>query len=378
MNINETDILIVGAGPSGATLARKLALAERDVTIIDKATFPREKVCGGGVPKRAGELLDFDYSAVVQTKVNYVTLSGGWADSLTLEVPEVASIVSRTEFDNLLKDKAVEAGAKFFENCALKHIELKNGKWISTILHNGKKHEIASKYICACDGSNSRVAKINGIEIKQGFALEAYIDIPEDATEEEKSTTLFDFTCVRDGYGWVFPFAGKYGVGIGATRWKTKDLPKKLNKMCRQLKITRGVTPEKIKGAPLPFFTSPLEWYAKNGLYLTGDAAGLCDPLTGEGIFFAIKSAILASEAILKDDDNLYNMTLNEEIIPDLIIANRYSRKAKWVPKWLHGFVMGSDRYREYAKKFTELLAGKVNFRQLYKDMHKGKEFKFK
>lgn len=369
------EIVIIGAGPAGSTVARILADKSRDVLLIDKESFPRHKVCGGGIPKRTKTLLDFDYSEVVEGVVNSVILSGGWAKSLQIDVDVMAEIVARENFDNLLLQEATKSGCEFKGACKVKYISKTTNGYEIEISDTDKKIE-AENLCIACGPVISFRSNMELEKIPLGIALEGYVDYSADLAAQEKTTAIFDFTCINGGYGWVFPRENKFTVGIGTSDWKCPSIKNRLFGLCKTQPVLRNKEIYGISGAPLPFFKKSLNWYAKSNLYRIGDSAGFADPLTGEGIYYAIQSGIFAAESILKNDEASYELALRDKILPELMVAYRYARKAKLVPKWLMRLVMGTGKYREYAHKFVSLLSGELTYRQLYKDMHGGKDFK--
>ncbi len=363
------DTVIIGAGPAGSSVAETLANSGRDVLIVDKASFPRHKVCGGGIPKRTKEILNCDYSHLVESKITSVLLVGGWGNDLRVDVDDMAEIVDRVHFDELILKSAVDAGASFLPKKEVVAIELKNNKW-QIMFRGDDKSKLMASNICLASGAKVDIKITPAIpKLPLGIAIEGFTKIKKDANLENRQTAVFDFTCINGGYGWVFPRKNCYSVGIGTCKWKCPDIQKRLTKICSEDKYFGGNI-RNISGAPLPFFTKPLPSYVFNNLYLLGDSAGLVDPLTGEGIFFAIKSGIFAAESIIKNSSNDYNEKLNLDIIPELCMAGRYARKARIVPKWLMRLLMKSNRYEKYARKFVSILSGNTTYRQMYHNMH--------
>ncbi|MHC4871384.1 MAG: NAD(P)/FAD-dependent oxidoreductase [Planctomycetota bacterium] len=366
---------IIGAGPAGSTAASLLAEQGREVVLLDRCSFPRHKVCGGGIPARTSRILNCDYSSVIENTISTVNLVGGWAKSLTVAAVNMAHIVNRTDFDYLLLKHALKMNVEFYENHDISSIEKTKSCWKISFRGKGDFQIEANNIIVAAGAIINFNVHPQLEPIPQGIALEGFSKIPESASSQNRQTAIFDFTCINGGYGWVFPRKNVYAVGIGTSKWKTPDIKRRLVKLCDNLNCVLENELTDISGAALPFFHKPLKRYAFDNLYLTGDSAGLVDPLTGEGIFFAVQSGVFAAEAVLNGAEAKYNNLLNQDIIPELCVAYRYARKATLVPKWLLRIVMSSGRYKKYAEKFVAIMAAKTTYREMYKDMHNGREF---
>ncbi|MBN1256830.1 MAG: geranylgeranyl reductase family protein [Planctomycetes bacterium] len=373
MLVKKTDILVIGAGPAGSTVARILSDTGREVCLIDKAAFPRHKTCGGGVPPRTRALLGIDYRHLVKSTVDSITLLGGWRGRLEISDSKMAEIVDRSEFDNYLVEKAIAAGTRFEEEASLEAIQYENQHWIVET----KRGEIKAKHICVADGARSKTARLLGEPCPPlGFALEGYL--PRDAvnSKPDSNTAFFEFTCIKNGYGWAFPRGEEYAVGVGIRNCEAAMLRQSLKRLCSRKGLSKNHNsglpnqPQRVKGAHLPFFSGARAWYAKDNLYFLGDAAGLVDPLTGEGLFLAVRSGIFAAEAIANGGAEAYHNLIQREIIPELEIASDFARKAELIPRWLKGFLLGRKRLQGFALLFVDLLKGELTYRQLYAKTH--------
>lgn len=369
----ETETLIVGAGPGGATAARHLALAGRETLLIDRAEFPRPKPCGGGVPLHTCALFDFDISPVIEASVTTVSLVGAWTGRQDNPVVDGCKIVDRTRFDTFLVKRAQEAGAKLSENCRLKNIT-KNGTGFVAQTSRG---EIHARRVIAADGAYSPTGRALGFPRNDslGIALEAIVPLDTGHDAATRTTALFHFTCLRGGYGWIFPRGEVLNIGIGsADRRQGPALRKHLLRFMANLPELKGREWTEICGGQLPNFSGARDRYAVDGAYLIGDAAGFVDPLTGEGIYYAVASGRAAAEAIMGDGEAQYEDALAADIIPELQLARRYARWFHLLPLWTFGGVMCTGRYRRYVEYFIRILSGSCTYREMYRQMHPGKD----
>ncbi len=289
------DVAIVGAGPAGSTAARECAERGLSTVIVDRAEFPRDKPCGGGVNMRTARLLPFDISPVVENTVHSVQFFSGTKHPYTMTSDEpLALLTRRSRLDALLLEKATQAGARLEEGFRLRSVE-RNGH---VTISDGDRSFTAQKLIAA-DGANGQTAKLAGLDPQREMtvALEGLIPIPENAPQDWRQMVSLSIGALSGGYGWLFPKDDHLNIGVWGPRSEAPRLREHLARVTRSY----GFDPDEfttVKGHHLPVVVpgSPVE---DGQVLLAGDAAGTVDPLSGDGIYGAVKSGGLAAEHVV-------------------------------------------------------------------------------
>lgn len=336
----EYDAIIVGAGPAGCSAAAFLAGKGHQVLLLEKAVFPRDKVCGDGVGPMSLTMLDkIGVFEKIESRdfhrMDSVLLSAPGGKSMTGRIPSVNGqkdfgyVIPRKELDHL-----VFTHTKNLPNVTaiedVKVTGLLYAGWDSTTAFaasptggiKGKSfsdpdfdvsgvysdyEEFHGKFVLVGEGAHSLAAKKLGLHNNrrnhQGFAIRAYFENVKGLTN---AIELHYEPSIMPGYAWIFPVGenrANVGIGVGYRFTGAKDIRKMFEKFIRnnpyareKLKDARMETGS-LKGWPLPFGSFPGKRGMKNVLLL-GDAASFVDPLTGEGIYYALKSGELAAEAV--------------------------------------------------------------------------------
>jgi len=169
---------------------------------------------------------------------------------------------------------------------------------------------------------------------------------------------VFRLTAVRRGYAWAFPRGEAWAIGIGGAFRRDPALGEKLADFVARTPELRGCSLPALRGAMIPEFDPGLR-RAEEGFYRVGDAAGLVDPLSGEGIFYAIASAGLAAGAILGGGEAKYESALRDRLLPELLAARRRALRFRALPPWLTGATMSLPAFRRRASRLVDLLVGR-------------------
>jgi geranylgeranyl reductase family protein len=317
----DVDVLVVGSGPAGSAAAHHLARHGVDVLCVDKSTFPREKVCGDGLTPRGVRALQ--HLGVDPTEPGFVRIDGlrvyGPTVSLDLPWPRLESLPdfgvvrTRHDLDHLLVQRAVKAGARLWERAEALGPLVDDGWVVGARVRreDGEPETVRARYVLAADGAASRFAQKAGVrrvaDRPLGVAARRYYRSPrEQGTWFESWFDLWENGVILPGYGWIFPVGdGILNVGAGllnTTSFFKEISPRKmLDVFVRSLPQEWGIGEDNAAGevlsGPLPMGMNrrPL---ALPGLLLLGDAGGVVNPFTGEGIAYAIESAEVAAELV--------------------------------------------------------------------------------
>jgi geranylgeranyl reductase family protein len=340
------DVIVVGAGSAGATLAYELAKRGIGVLVLEKENLPRYKCCAGGVTSKTVKLLDFDIAEVVEDVIHEVSFTFNLGSPyLRQHSQPLIYTVMRDAFDYFLVQKAQQLGASFMDRQKVTQIQV-NADWveISTV-----DNIFRSRLVVGADGAYSIVARELGMgrSIKYNAGIESEIVVSEKELAKWKSRVQIDLGCIPGGYAWVFPKRNHLSIGVGCLTSKARDLNRHHQKFLNSLRIG-NYTITKSSSHLIPTCTKGrLIWQDK--ALLLGDAAGLTDPLTGEGIYNAIQSAQLAAPVIesslVHDKAKLedYQEAMDEKIMSELRVASTLSKLFVRFPRLVFGMFNQSD-----------------------------------
>ena len=288
------DTVVIGAGPAGSSCG--ITLQRRGVKncVIDKAVFPRHKTCAGMVTGKTYKLInrlfgEHDTDCLFCDTASVIRLFQRREELVSAPLSAPVRLVKRKDFDNALVSRYRELGGTLFEgekilriDYAANKIKLKSGKTISY-----------SNLIFA-DGALSIAHKrLDFKKEKLAFGIEAYV--PRELFPTDSADIYFKY--IDNGYVWVFPHGDTVCAGLGAPYRKEVDYKGVLAGFLRE----SGGDPDSAKyiGAFLPYGNPVPQNKLPDNVMLIGDAAGFADPITGEGLYMALRSGICAAEAVL-------------------------------------------------------------------------------
>lgn len=318
----EVDVLVVGAGPGGSATAYHLAQHGLDVMLVEKAAFPREKVCGDGLTPRAVNALlrmgidvddpGFERIDGLRIYSRRVTLELPWPD--LHDFPPFGLVRSRGEFDELLARRAEKAGAILRERTEATSPVVDDDGWVTGVrvrTEGGDEETIRARFVVASDGASSRFATQVGVRRDEsrplGIAARRYFRVERDPGPWFESwLDLWDGDALLPGYGWLFPLAdGSINLGAGLLNtfkgFKDLSAQRVFDAFTRMLPADWNVTEATAEGrtlsGPLPMGLNRVP-VAVPGMLLVGDAAGVVNPWNGEGIAYAMESGEMAAELL--------------------------------------------------------------------------------
>jgi geranylgeranyl reductase family protein len=290
------DVAVVGAGPAGSTAAYRLAAAGARVVLLDRQRFPRDKPCGGGLTMRGVGLLPYDVSPVVEDRVDRVLLRLRFGRTREQRFPDpVALMTQRRRLDHFLVERAAEVGADVRDGVRVRGVEA-NGNAMSVDVEGGR---LSAAVVLGADGANGVCSKVLGLGADRAFAIayEGNLAVDAESAGGHRGRMTLEIGTVPGGYGWIFPKGDHLNVGVGGWAAEGPRLRDHLDTLCAQHDIRLDALTS-LRGHRLPMRRS---WglTARGRAAVVGDAAGLVDPLSGDGMFEAFLSSKLASEAAL-------------------------------------------------------------------------------
>jgi geranylgeranyl reductase family protein len=326
---NDADVIVVGAGPAGSSAAYWLATAGLDVALIEKTTFPREKVCGDGLTPRGTRAL-VDMGIDVSERNGWLHNRGlrviGGGQRLYLDWPELTTfppfglVRPRADLDAMLADHAVKAGARLYENTSVTEPILDSTGRVTGVrarTADKKTATFRAPLALTCEGVSGKLAQHLGVHRNDkrplGVAVRRYYTSPKTHDDYLESwLELWDGrpneSALLPGYGWIFGMGdGTVNAGLGVlnssagfqktdyramlTRW-LDNTPEEWG-----LREHNATAPSRGAALPMGFNRTP---HYVNGLLLVGDSGGSVNPFNGEGIPYAIESGKFAAEAVVQ------------------------------------------------------------------------------
>jgi geranylgeranyl reductase family protein len=288
------DAIVVGAGPAGSTTAYRLAGRGASVLLLDRARFPRDKPCGGGVTLRAARQLPFRIDPVVEQVVTRAELRHAFRRSAERGKGPLVYMTQRRRLDHFLVEAAVVAGAELRDGVKATAVETDSSG--ATVTAGGER--LHAEVVVGADGVNGVTARSLALGGNRtvGVGLEGNLPNEKTSAERYRGRVVLELGTVPGGYGWVFPKGDHVNVGVGGWESEGPRLRTHLDRLCRA-HGARMDDLEELRGYRLPCREHDSCLARGRGL-LVGDAAGLIDPLSGDGMFEAFVSGGFAAEAI--------------------------------------------------------------------------------
>ena len=324
------DCIVVGAGPAGATVARQTALRGLKTLLVEKEALPRYKSCGGALSSAAEKILDFDFAQTVERVVTSVTFLSRDDDPYTF-CPDGMRVymVSRDAFDFRLVEEAVRAGAYLMDATAIRSLE-ETREFVRVTTDGGRA--FTSRIVVGADGARGVVATAAGLQRPLcGFSIEGELYAEDhEVLEKHRDQVLFGFDYVRGGYGWIFPKADHFSVGIGTMQSRLPGMISLYEQFKQSFDCLKKTCEKVRRGWFVPFNNGPRLLNTRR-VCLAGDAASLVDPLSGEGIYYAIRSGLLAADAICSELpkhgwlSSQYTDEINGDIVKDFFYARKFA-----------------------------------------------------
>jgi geranylgeranyl reductase family protein len=298
------DVLVVGAGPAGSATAIHLARGGASVLLVDRARFPRDKPCGGGLTGRALRQAPCDVTPVVERVVDTFELRLHYGRSFRRTSREPLILMTqRRRLDAHLAERAAAEGATFRDGVRIEELEI-GPDGVAAVVAG---EPISAGTIVGADGANGVVARTAGLDggIVRGVALEGNVPWPLLDRDRFTSTAVVEVGSPSGGYGWLFPKEDHANLGVGGWAAEGPQLRQHLARLAQAYDVDPTSLTD-VRGHRLPMRRVGAATPGRGCVLLVGDAAGLVDPLSGDGMYEAFVAARLASEAILAGDPGRY------------------------------------------------------------------------
>ncbi|MFG2193928.1 geranylgeranyl reductase family protein [Streptomyces sp. NPDC048639] len=293
------DVVVIGAGPAGASAAYAAAVAGRRVLLLEKAELPRYKTCGGGIIGPSRDSLPPGFELPLRDRVHAVTFSmDGRLTRTRRSRFMLFGLINRPEFDQRLVDAALDVGAQVRTGATVSRVEqhgpaVPDRRTVAVVLGDGET--VLARAVVGADGSASRIGAHVGVKLDQvDLGLEAEIPVPPTVAEDWAGRVLIDWGPIPGSYGWVFPKGDTLTVGVIAARGDGAGTKRYLETFIARLGLA-GFEPS-ISSGHLTRCRADDSPLSRGRVLVCGDAAGLLEPWTREGISFALRSGRLAGE----------------------------------------------------------------------------------
>jgi len=349
------DVVVVGGGPAGSSTAYHLAKRDVSVLVIDKDTFPRDKICGDGIAPRAVRTLykmglrhrlDGEFN-----KFHGFRFAGPGRTVIetpippTPRFPDHGYIIRRVDLDKILLDYARENGAEVWEGCRVTAPLIEDGRVVGVkALRDGQEVEVTSKVVVGADGPHSTLGKAMGLLVNDprylGISIRQYFEGVEQIGDHLE---IYSEREIIPGSGWIFPVSDTVAnVGVGAMLYHIRRRQMDLHGMLETfISDTRHASPKLKNARPISSVRGALLRVGLGGskaecpgMILVGDAASMTNPVSGEGITYALETGEMAADHIL--GSRMSGRGIHHDPGED-------SFKQKIVDRYEHYFNMGTN-----------------------------------
>lgn len=362
------DVVVIGAGPAGSTAAWRLAESGLKVLVIEAKAIPRIKPCGGALTSRALDLLPEGFSSYAKSHPTQWTFSNARRHVTITSSTPYCHTVERQYFDQWLIQHAVSRSARLIESSPVTQIEpIAQGYQVTT--ESGAQY--SARYLIGADGGRGVSARLLGLPRAQnGAAMEVELEVPESLYNKFSSRVEVDIAQYPWGYAWVIPRYPILNIGVGSFRPKKLALKSLLDDYLNsKLGDFRPGSPIKPLAHPLPYRTrlGPL---ARGRALVVGDAAGLMDAFSAEGIYSALRTGHLAANTILSaTNGNLpldtYNLMIQAEFWPNLRSAVKMAFLFYPLAKFWSEIFFNDTHLLE---RYLQVAQGTTTYQQLLRD----------
>lgn len=344
------DLIVIGAGPAGSTAAEAAARRGLKVALLEKQTLPRHKTCGGGMPMVVGDILhDLCPEAVVEASVQHMRHTFCFSEPHLAPInppgvsrPLTLWMVQRSIFDNALAQRAADAGVELKDGLAVRSVETDEaGVTVRAETGSGAEFSAHARWVIGADGANGVSAKAAGVRKDRMLAIAIEVEHPHrwgDGHEHLRPDVIhLEYGAVPRGYAWVFPKGDHLNVGAGVFRPNRNtgrgdrnvrdELRQAIWKYLQMLGVPFDRDAMHYHAHPLPVWNGREPLQSKDDrILLCGDAAGLINPLFGDGILHAILSGQIAAETVASGETTGYTSAIHSHFAANFDAALKLSK----------------------------------------------------
>jgi len=351
-------VAIVGGGPAGALAAEHLARAGRSVLLIDER-LAWEKPCGGGVtPKALWRYPYLSEAAVARNWIGSCELISPAGRRVLVELEQKIAIFSRRVLNGLMLDRARAAGAEILQDRVLR-VETEDAGWH---LHTRNGARLAAGFLIVATGARN---PFRG-QLARAFSPEELMMTAGYYIPGSSDRIQVRFIAGLEGYVWTFPRSDHFSAGI-CGKLNDGHTTAELRRMLEEFLEHEGFD---YRGQTFysHLLPAPTAATLKTGCFggdnwaMVGDAAGFADPITGEGLYYAFRSAELLAEALTANRPTAYRTLLSRELLPELATAASYARR------FFHGEIFGEP----VLERMVQFTGESQKFRALISDLFAG------
>lgn len=388
------DLIVCGAGPAGAMAAATAAQAGLKVALLEKQPLPRHKTCGGGTPMVMREFLfDLAPEAFVECDVRYMRHTWNFDDPFMGEMNPSPSdrklsvwMMQRSVFDNALAQRAARAGAELRDGLAVRSVELEGDRvrvraqatQSNGELSKGDVFEATARYVIGADGANGVTAKAANLRQKRTIAIAMEVEHPHEwgqgHPDLRPEVAHLEYGAIKRGYAWVFPKGNHINVGAGLFRPDRRDargdhqvrveLRQAIFDYLKMLQLPYDSEQMQFHAHPLPTWNGKERLHIADGrIMLAGDAAGLINPVFGDGILHAVKSGVIAGNCVAEGMAHQYTDRIHAEFAANFDAALKLSKFFYQYPGICYKYGVKNPKGTRYA---TQLLCDELRFNDFF------------
>ncbi|MEZ4588287.1 MAG: geranylgeranyl reductase family protein [Gemmatimonadales bacterium] len=367
----DADVIVVGAGPAGASAAYELARRGVRVILIEQKRLPRYKPCGGCLSLKIDTILEDDFHPLIERTIHGARFTFKGLDEIRVRSEEpVAYMVMRDRFDHFLAMKAQAAGATLVTGERVGEVaESADGVTVRT-----DRRELRASFLVGADGANGVVGRRLQLTPRRRVAVcvEAEVtqasSVPAAVADDE---VAIEFGSIPFGYGWIFPKGDHLSIGVGGLRDKVQNPRQLYDEFLVDQDLVDDLTSERRKGYIIPVFAGGADPIAAGRSLLVGDAAALVDPFLGEGVYYAVRSGQLAAQALAaacrgdrRSPADAYQGGVAAEIYPEFRAARKVAFFVYLFPRLAYGVLRRARHH--FVERYFDVLRGDAGYADLW------------